>query len=566
MMMTKGFTMKLGRIENIAKRISGFSLWIWLIFIFLAGIKLFLVGGQHEYAIGFAGHDDRLFINLAVNLMHFEWLGDFNNLTLIKGPFYPIWIVFTHISHIPLLVSEHLLYAAACIILILGLKPIFKRNWPLLIIYAVVLFNPVSFANGPATRVIRDGLYQPLTLLFVSLSIGLVLRLRKKSRKLFLWSGSAGLILSALWLTREEGVWLLPFLAIVMIYSIFSIWREGIRSLKKKLLIIFMPLIILFFSINILSAINYYEYGIYNVVELKTPEFLSAYGAMTRVKGDQWIRDVPVSTQKRLEIYPFSPTFSKLKPFFEGDLGTRWTSASVANSEKKGVNEIKGGWFLWAFRDAVAQAGYYSDGNKVLNFYQKMADEINSACNQKKLDCYPKRASMTPPWNNNYNEPLKEDVLKSIAYVSKLQGFSATPAESTGDDDSLRLFSSITYERTSSEPNDSLRLGILNFIGKLYRLLLPTSLLLAVVTFLLNIFKKNVLRNVSWIICFSLAVAILSRIALLSIINTTSFYAIDILYFSPMYSLILLFILLNLLSITFWTESKIIGKNYDHES
>jgi len=147
-----------------------------------------------------------------------------------------------------------------------------------------------------------------------------------------------------------------------------------------------------------------------------------------------------------------------------------------------------------------------------------------------------------------------------------LQGFSATPAESTGDDDSLRLFSSITYERTSSEPNDSLRLGILNFIGKLYRLLLPTSLLLAVVTFLLNIFKKNVLRNVSWIICFSLAVAILSRIALLSIINTTSFYAIDILYFSPMYSLILLFILLNLLSITFWTESKIIGKNYDHES
>ncbi len=37
-------------------------------------------------------HDDLLFIRLAQNLAQGQWLGPYDNLTLSKGPFYPLWI------------------------------------------------------------------------------------------------------------------------------------------------------------------------------------------------------------------------------------------------------------------------------------------------------------------------------------------------------------------------------------------------------------------------------------------------------------------------------------------
>ncbi|MFA5925323.1 MAG: hypothetical protein WC831_00150 [Parcubacteria group bacterium] len=558
---------KLNRVNKFLNQKSGFSFWVWLIIITLAGVKLFLVGGQHEYAIGFAVHDDRLFINQALNLMHLDWLGEYSNMTLAKGPFYPMWIALNHALHIPLLVSEHLLYIAASVVLVLGLKPVFeKRRWPLMAIYIIVLFNPVSFANDPATRVIREGIYQPLTLLMAALFIGLALRMKEKPQRIFLWSLIAGFALSAFWLTREEGVWLSPLLAIMTVYSIYTVWKEKMQQLKTKIFLIFLPFIILLFSINLVSAINYYEYGIYNVVEFKAPQFLSAYGSLTRVKDGQWIKDVPVSTQKRLEIYPFSPAFSELKPFLEGDLGKGWTATSITNSEKDGVNEIKGGWFMWTFRDAVAQAGYYSNGKKAIEYYQRLADEVNSACDQKKLDCYPKRASMTSPWNSNYNKPMLDSVRESVVFISGLEGFTATPSESVGDNESLQLFGHITYADVASKENSHFKLEILNFITKLYRIIMPFILFLSAIIFFITFLKGKIIQNIPWIIALSLLGAIFARIILLSIINVSAFHSIIILYLSPIYPLIFLFISLSLIPTTLWIEDKIISKNRKHEN
>ena len=66
---------------------------LWLaIALALTVLKLWLTRGQGVFALGSAGHDDRLFIELAQHLIRGEWLGPYNELTLAKGPFYSLFI------------------------------------------------------------------------------------------------------------------------------------------------------------------------------------------------------------------------------------------------------------------------------------------------------------------------------------------------------------------------------------------------------------------------------------------------------------------------------------------
>ena len=44
---------------------------------------------------------------------------------------------------------------------------------------------------------------------------------------------------------------------------------------------------------------------------------------------------------------------------------------------------------MWALRDAVAAAGYYSSGKFPEEYYLRLAQEIDNACSKGRLDCYP---------------------------------------------------------------------------------------------------------------------------------------------------------------------------------
>ena len=71
--------------------------------------KLWLVSWQDLIGHGTAGHDDFLFLRLAASIAEGEWLGVYDNLTLIKGPFYALWMVFLYKLGIPLLLGNQLL-------------------------------------------------------------------------------------------------------------------------------------------------------------------------------------------------------------------------------------------------------------------------------------------------------------------------------------------------------------------------------------------------------------------------------------------------------------------------
>jgi len=663
----------------LTRLVFGLPTYIWLLIIFFSLFKIILLNSQPIFALGFAGHDDALFINLANSLIKLHWLGHFNNLTLAKGPGYPIWIAFNNLFGLPLLLSQYLLYILACISLIIALKPLLsKHRIFLIILFIVLLFNPASFSNIVNTRVIREAVYPAQTLFIIAFTIGILVRNDRTVKNLIVWVGGLSVFLSWFWLTREEGVWILPFIVPILLFTGFKIWREKLSKWKIKLAILTVPFAFLFLSISIISSINYFVYGIYTAVEFENPEFLEAYGSLTRVKDQGWTQYLPVSRKKMKEIYAVSPTFKKLEPYLDGALGKAWAT----NNNKNNVYfqdplDIGGGWFVWAFRDAVAEVGYYKNGKDTMNFYKQLSSEIDTACREKKLDCFGKRKTMMDPFYKEQIDPIIHSIAKCYNFMITLGGTQIVyPTYSSGGKETLYRFSKMTHEpiyidnnnitvsgwafspteklnirvinnkdqlvNYNLEVSDSpdvylffsqggnefenaknarfkistdckencfisfigeksnlkekyafnstpnfrnragsfyvsfdkwdygnsstnqiitdktyiLKVSVLNRIGMLYISSLLLLFILSFLIFLFTPFVKQKEHRIFFFINLSLLLAIGARLAILSLIDATSFSPFYGNYFSPFYPLILIFILLNLFSLSLLLKTR----------
>src|SRR4051812_4476167 len=83
--------------------------WLWAA-VLLTAAKLWLVAGQRVFAIGPAFHDDRLFLELAGHILSGQWLGPYSQMTLAKGPMYPVFIAAVFKLGVPLAFAQHLIY------------------------------------------------------------------------------------------------------------------------------------------------------------------------------------------------------------------------------------------------------------------------------------------------------------------------------------------------------------------------------------------------------------------------------------------------------------------------
>ncbi len=416
-----------------------FPKWLASAILLVTIVKLWLVSPRTVTALSSLTHDDALFVRLARNIIEGKWLGAYDSLTLSKGPFYPIWIAINFFMGTPLIFSQHLLYIAACIVFIIAIRPLVQRPLVLLLFYTVMIFNPMSYSSPMMTRVIRAGIYPALTIFTISCAIALLARYKNPSGNLAVWSAGLGLSLSAFWLTREEGMWLVPALLIITGFTAVMIFLY--EENKKKIAFCVAPFIIWVFLLGAVSFINFIHYGVFTIVDFKNSSFKDAYGALTRVRHKDWNPKIPVPRETRERIYNVSPAFARLKPFLEGELGRNWTTPPCMHF---GIcDDIGGGWFLWAFRNAVARAGYYKTAEEADRFYKTMAREINEACENKSLNCTGRRSTLAPRWHREYTGPFIRKLGDAAWFLVRFKGFSPWPQASVGTYEQLQPFQDI---------------------------------------------------------------------------------------------------------------------------
>jgi hypothetical protein len=524
---------------NVPQKVKYLAVIPYLLLFFsvlLSLVKLWLVSGQEFYAAT-SLDDDLMFLANAKFLLKAEWLGPYSQWTMTKGPFYPLWIAVTTVSGIPLFFTQHLLYIIACSIFLLSIRFTVQKPVMLFLIFVILLFNPMSFSDPIGTRAAREGIYPALTILILSGAIGMMIRYDRPLKILSLWSLGLGIALSAFWLTREEGIWMLmPILTIVGITAL-RVYRAKLGDSVLRLIFCILPFVILLVSLFTVATINKTYYGIFSTVEFKWPPLLDAYGSLTRVKHANWNPKIPVPRKTREKIYEVAPSFAELEEYLDGPQSKIWINDSCYNLSI--CDDIAGGWFVWAFRYAVADKGYYHSGETTMTFYKRLASEINTACDEKRLDCGPARSTLISPWHAEYAWPLLTTIVDAAVYLAEFR-------ESRAEGLDVERF--IFRQRSHLSKTDDLKIPVLNRIGSGYQSVTSILVILALTAFIIvtiYIFRKRILTDL-YVINSAIIMAIAGRLLILSLIDVSSFPAVNIIYLSPAYPLLLIFIILSL--------------------
>ena len=194
----------------------------------LAACSLWLRAAVPVFAIGSAARDDRLFVRLAYHLGAGLWLGPYDQLTLAKGTAYPVFILAAFATRIPLKLAEQGLYLAASgVAAWLVARLTGSRVLPILL-FGCLAFNPALWTTHLA-RVIREGTYVGLSLAVVMLAAVLLLTRRSAltARAHVAVMVMLGVVGAVFWLTREEGVWIVPTLAFLVVAAATGAWWNG---------------------------------------------------------------------------------------------------------------------------------------------------------------------------------------------------------------------------------------------------------------------------------------------------------------------------------------------------
>ncbi len=417
--------------------------YIWLaVRVVLTLLKVWLVTAQTLSPVSPMPADDDLFLSQAESILRGEWLGKASDLVTVKGPIYPLWLCLNHISGIPLLLAQSILYVLSCWLFVRALRPVISSNWGRSTLYLAILFNPGSWANEPTTRILREGIYPALTLLLLACIMGTALRIQNGAKSAAPWAVALGLSGALFAMTREEGIWLLPSLAFIMLGGFVHVRGVRLRAWIVPAAYAAAAYGLLIFAV---ATANERHYGVFTTCETTTEYFKSAYGALTRVKTGNWNPFVPVSREARKMIYSVSPAFREVEPYLEGKADF-WTEPGC---NALGVcDDIGGGWFMWAFRDAVNAAGKYRQGmSGARDWYRQVDKELDEACRSGRLDCLSRRSSLVSPWHKQYLPSLYHSFLRAGKFLTTLTNVSPQPIPPLANEPEIRRFEEMTREQ-----------------------------------------------------------------------------------------------------------------------
>lgn len=417
--------------------------------ILLTAAKIWLTQALSVAAIGGAIHDDVLFLRLAEQILHGRWLGPYDQFTLAKGPAFPVWIALVFQAGLPLLLAQQIAYAAACGLMVLALRPWLAGNGAAFGGYAVLLLNPMSFDGNSMARILRQPLYATLGLVVLAALIALYHRRADSWRRQAGWATLGGLAFGCFWLTREESVWLVP--GVILLLA--ALWRSPVESWISRTRHVLPACGIFVVAISlpllVVSTLNHRHYGWFGTVEFRAPEFQAAYSRLTRIQAGPELPQVAVTREMREAAYAASPAFAELRPHFEGPIGDHWSAKEKFPAADR---QIFGGWFMWALRDAVAAAGHARSAGTALAFYQRVADELDTAIASGRLAASRGGGGFMPRWQKGYTARLRAEFFPYVRYFFRFEGFTARSPGSLGDYAELKIFRDLTRGKMGQAP------------------------------------------------------------------------------------------------------------------
>jgi hypothetical protein len=559
----------------------------WGLFWVLILFRIWLVTGVPKMFI-YGPHDDLFYVRAAQALIRGQWLGAYDEFTLIKGPFYALFLIGSFLTGLPLYLTESLFYILACIVLFIAIRPLIRNRWWRLFLFMTVLFIPSSFYTWFHLRVYREFVYYSLTLFVTAFAIGLFLRTKAPSQKIMPWSIGLGLSMGAFLLTREEGIWIYPVLILILLINVLLVVKGNENQKVTRSFLHLLPIAIWYIPIMLVSYLNYVHYGYWGITEQLDVDFNRVMNTLARIETDTWHPAIRVSQDARMAAYQASPTLRGYQDMIERYV-LGWKPTNDDNMRLKpdwylaqfgdGGQEIGNGHFSWLLRDIPAHSGLYREGIYPRYFYQQIGDELEKACDVGELNCRPK--SILPAmvgsidrrhlpiivrmFGENFVRVIRQDLITISSLNVKsdyrswpsgndeywaFEQFAYNPVETVNtiaDDDLPKVIYGVTDLRFRIIIHKQNLVGlILNVYQRIYFLLFIIAVFTLVI-FIVQILNKKAIKDWLNYVIVSLFIMglFLTRLMTLSIIDATSsipamHYGASMLIFPPIFTMVML--------------------------
>ena len=320
-------------------------------------------------------YDAFWFVNSAKD---WYWGAAYNWTAFVRPPAYPIWLALVHELGLRQRVAIELLQLSGFAVLLLGLRRAgLPRVW-CLAGFAAATFHPGSFQLNNYTM--ADPFYGAVLPMAVG---GMLLTMSSRGNVAPIATGAA---LAVLWFTREESaliVLLIAAFGLVWLLherSMIRRWDPAIRRMLRpsSLMVGTFALLVL-----VVYSANRRTFRAFGKSEMSGPSYTRALNALIRIEPTRFQRFVPVTGESLERAFAVSPTFARLKREFDGGVGEGWRTETLNVQGIRG--EIAINYLMWALRNAAAERGIHSDAKKAEKFYNRMAREIGAACDDGRL-------------------------------------------------------------------------------------------------------------------------------------------------------------------------------------
>ena len=121
--------------------------WYIIVVLLLVIVRFLISYKLPNFYIHGMAYDDNLMISQFKSIVNGDYLGNYNNTTLIKGFVYPYVLALSDILKINFNTFLTILYILSCIYFVKSLKNIVDNKYALLIVFTVILFNPISYSS-----------------------------------------------------------------------------------------------------------------------------------------------------------------------------------------------------------------------------------------------------------------------------------------------------------------------------------------------------------------------------------------------------------------------------------
>lgn len=315
--------------------------------------------------------DDAVLIRYAESIFAGNWLGDYNNLTLVKGISYSFFIDLAQWIFVPYTLLLGMFNILAAGLFVNAIKKSFKKKWILGIIYILLIYSPVGFSFLISQRVYRMAVIPYAVLSTFSCIIGLYIRRHEKVRDKLPWAIGGGICLFFFWNVREDSIWIVPFVAVVTLIIISDylfVKKDRGRLLLKNITVAFTPIVILIVGQIGICSLNFHYYGVFTTNDRSGTHFGEVMSLLYKMDAEDKNQNIWVSFDAMEKAMDASDTLNSIRPSLESSLGA-WGQEG----------EIKGDLIAWTIRDAVQSAGYYENAKKANEFYKNVAEELRQA-------------------------------------------------------------------------------------------------------------------------------------------------------------------------------------------